>query len=257
MAEQLERPPPIKSVDRAFKIIELIRRENGKTASQLADELELPMSTVSDYLVTLNQQQYLVKEGAEYRVGLRFLELGDHARSNHPVYRVGQDKVDNLADTTGELAHLSVEQGGLGVIIYERSGPQAVSLDTYVGRRVELHCTALGKAMLASLSADTVDDIIDRRGLDQKTDRTITDRAELDAELDRIRERGYAISRGERIDGLGCLAVPILGNNGADELGALSLCAPQSRMEPEGFSEEVVSLVRDSADRIELDYAFN
>lgn len=257
MSPRTQRSPPVKSVDTAFRIIETIRQRNGSRPKELSEDLNLPTSTLSDYLVTLHDQRYLVKRGDEYRVGLRFLELGDQARSNHKLYQVGQEKIDNLAEQTGELVHLSMEQDGLGIIIYEREGSDAISLDTYVGRQVQLHCTALGKAMLAFKPPGDVEKIINRHGLEPKTDNTILDRDRLMEDLERVRERGFAVSRGERIEGLGCLAVSVEGIEDGEVLGALSICAPLSRTEPDGFSEELVSKARKAAGRIELDLAFD
>ena len=247
---------PVKAVNTTLRIVETVRDENGARLSEIARELDLPVSTVSDHLVTLRRNQYLVKDGDEYRVGLRFLELGDRARNHREVYLVGQRGVDKLADETGELVHLAVEEDGLGTIVYEREGDDAVSLDTYVGRRVELHCTALGKAMLAHFPDGRVDGILDQYGLTPETDRTITDREQLDAELRGVREQGYAVSSGERIPGLGCIAVPILGNDG-EVFGALSLCAPLTRIEPSALPDGVLDSVRQTANRIELDLAFD
>jgi len=92
--------------------------------------LDLTTSTGSDHLVTLHQNRFLLKEGDEYRGGLTFLEFGDGARSNQQTYQVSRDEIDKLAEETGELAHLSVEQGGQGITIYERDGSEAISLDT-------------------------------------------------------------------------------------------------------------------------------
>lgn len=257
MAEHAPGRPPVKSVDTTLRIVETIRKENGARVGDIADELDLPSSTVSDHLVTLRRNQYLVKHGEEYRLGLRFLELGDRARNYRKIYRVSRDKIDRIAAETGELVHLSVEEDGLGTIIYERGGSEAVSLDTYVGRRVEMHCTALGKAMLAHLSDDRVDEILDRYGLSARTENTITDREQLDSQRRRIREQGYALSAGERIPGLGCIAVPIKGTEENQVFGALSLCAPLTRTEPSSLPDEVRNKIQQTADRIELDIAFD
>ncbi|WP_254533641.1 IclR family transcriptional regulator [Natrinema gelatinilyticum] len=152
---------------------------------------------------------------------------------------------------------LAVEEDGLGTIIYEREGPNAVSLDTYVGRRVEMHCTALGKAILAHFPEERVEEILDRYGLTAETEHTITDRAELEDNLERIREQGYAISSGERIPGLGCIAVPVIANRQGDVDGALSLCAPLARIKPLTLPDEMLDMMRQTANRIELDMAFD
>lgn len=248
---------PVKSVDTTLRIIEYVRDKDGARAGEIARELDLPDSTVSDHLVTLRENQYLVKHDNEYRVGLRFLELGDRARNYRKIYRVGKRNVDKLATETGELAHLSVEEDGLGTIIYEREGSDAIALDTYVGRRVKMHCTALGKAMLAHMADEKVNEIIDRYGLSAKTEHTITDREAFNDNLEQVREQGYAISSGERISGLSCIAVPITEASDGEVFGALSLCTPLSRTKSDGFSEEVLRKVRQTANRIELDTAFD
>lgn len=248
---------PVKSVDTTLRIIEFIRDRDGARAGEVARELDLPDSTVSDHLVTLRQNRYLVKHGNQYRVGLRFLEFGDRARNYRKVYRVGKRNVDKLAAETGELAHLSVEEDGLGTIIYEREGADAIALDTYVGRRVKMHCTALGKAMLAHMADDYVNEIVDRYGLSAETEHTITDRETLNDDLKQIRKQGYAVSSGERISSLGCIAVPVTETQDGKIFGALSLCAPLSRTNSDGFSEEILQKVQQTANRIELDTAFD
>lgn len=257
MASHHTRSPPIKSVDTAFRIVETVKEEDGVRVGELATLLNLPESTVSDYLVTLRTNQYLVKEGNTYRIGLRFLELGDHARNFRNIYQSAKRKIDSLATKTGDLVHLSVEENGLGVIIYEREGVQAVSLDTYVGRRVHLHSTALGKAMLAYMPDAKVEEIIDRFGLPLATSETITDETELYAELATIRDRGYAISNGERIEGLGCIAVPIRDTSEQTVLGAVSVCEPTSKLENNEFQEKIPRQVKEEVNRIELDIRYS
>jgi IclR family acetate operon transcriptional repressor len=248
---------PVKSVDTTLRILESVKDQNGARLGDIASDLDLPKSTVSDHLVTLKRNQYLVKCGNEYRVGLRFLELGDHARNFCDSYTVGKEKIDRLADETGELVHLSVEENGLGVIVYECEGAEAVSLDTFVGRRVRMHCTALGKAMLAYMPEERVEEIIDRYGLPARTPSTITDREDLFDYLEGVRERGYSVSNGERIPELGCVAAPIRNTSSQEVYGAISLCVPTTRMENDRLTREIPQLIRQTADRIELDLRFN
>lgn len=248
--------PPIKSVATAFQVIEFVKERNGARLTEVATAFDLPRSTASDYLTTLHRNQYLVKRGHEYQVGLRFLELGDRARHYRNVYDVGRPKVDSLAQETGELVHLSVEENGLGVIIHETEGASAVSLDTYVGRRVEMHCTALGKAMLSCMPEERVEEILDEYGLPEVTQHTITDRAELLDHLSEVRERGYATSDGERIAELGCIAAPIKDDGSETVFGAVSVCLPMTRMEDSESATELPMAVRQMANRIELDLLY-
>lgn len=248
---------PVKAVETSYRIIEKVKELDGVRMTELADLLELPNSTVSDHLVTLRANDYLVKSGNEYRIGLRFLELGDYARNYRNIYSHGKEKIDDLAETTDELVHLSVEENGRGVIIYETEGSNAISLDTYVGRRVPLHCTALGKAMLAHLGEERVEAIIEQYDLPAMTEQSITSRESLFDQLPTIREQGYAVSDGERIAELSCIAAPIKDSSSSTVFGAVSVCVPMSRLEDDRLKTELPNVVRQAANRIELDILYD
>lgn len=253
MAQPSKSDRPVKAVDTSFRIIETVKERNGARLTEIAKDLDIPKSTVSDHLVTLRDSDYLVKSGEEYRIGLRFLELGDQARNYRHIYDLGKQNIDQLADETAELVHLSVEENGRGVIIYETKGDNAVTLDTHVGRRVPMHCTALGKAMLAYMPESRVVEITERFGLPAQTEHTITTREDLFNRLSKIRERGYAASNGERISELGCVAAPIKDTNHDVVFGAVSICFPMTRMETEDLEPSVLNALRQTANRIELD----
>jgi DNA-binding IclR family transcriptional regulator len=256
MAQSKESDRPVNAVDTSFRIIETIKERNGAQLTEIAEALDLPKSTVSDHVVTLRHDDYLVKNGKEYRIGLRFLELGDHARNYRNIYNIGKQKVDKLADETDGLVHLSVEENGRGVIIYETAGDGAVSLDTYVGRQVPMHCTALGKSMLAFMSESRVTEIVEQVGLSALTEQTITSQKELFNQLADIREQGYATSSGERITELGSVAAPIKDNDRDEVFGAVSICVPMMRMETELLETQVPDMARQAANRIELDLIY-
>jgi hypothetical protein len=95
------------------------------------------------------------------------------------IYQVAKPEVDELASGTGEHANLMIEEHGRGVFLYKAQGDDAVQLDTHAGMRVPLHTTALGKAILAHSPSETVDAIVERHGLQQVTDQTITTREAL------------------------------------------------------------------------------
>lgn len=247
---------PVKAVATSFEIINTIKKQNGARLTEIADALDMPKSTVGDHLMTLHRNNYLVKDGNEYCVGLRFLELGDHARNYRNIYNIGKGKIDKLADDIGELVHLSVEENGRGVIIYETEGEDAVSLDTYIGRRVPMHCTALGKVMLANMPEERVVEIVDQFELPALTEQTITSRDELFDHLVTVRKQGYAMSHGERISKLGSVAAPIKNSETDVIFGAVSVCVPTTRMENERLGTEIPQVIRQVANRIELDLMY-
>lgn len=103
---------PIKSTRVTIRLLELLRDLEGARLAKLSEELDYPKSSVHNYLNTLREEGYVVKHGEKYHVGLQFLELGSFARQRRQVYRIAKPEVKKLAQETGELANLLVEEHG-------------------------------------------------------------------------------------------------------------------------------------------------
>jgi len=247
---------PVKSAINTLEIVEGLYELDGAGVTELAAHLDLPKSNVHNYLSTLRQKEYVVKEGDTYRVGLRFFELGAYARDKLKVYKIARPEVEKLAEETGELANLLVEEHGRGSYIYRASGDQAVQVDAYAGARVHLHNTALGKAILAHLPEEFVDEIVDYHGLPAGTPRTITNREVLKSQLEEIRASGFALDDEERLKGLRCVAAPILSEEGR-ALGALSVSGPTTRLKGSRFEEELPEMVLEAVNVAELNVTYS
>jgi DNA-binding IclR family transcriptional regulator len=242
---------PIKSTQTTFRILEAVKMLDGAGITELSNHLDIAKSTVHNYLSTLVEEEFVVKDGSTYHIGIRFLEYGSYARHRKPVYKTARPQIDALAEETGELANLLTEEHGRGIYIYRATGSEAVKVDAYTGQRVYLHNTALGKAILSEYSEEQVHQIIDRHGLPKATERTVTTKDELFSELERIRERGYAVDDEERLSGLKCLAVPITSSQNGVE-GSISVSGPISRMQNERFEEEILEHLQNAANIVEL-----
>jgi len=246
----------VKSVETGFNILDTLKELNGAGVSELATHLEIPKSTVHNYLSTLVQEEYVVKDGPIYRVGIRSLEYGAYARAQLDIYEIAKPEVDELATTTGELANLMIEEHGRGSYLHRARGEKAVQVEAHVGTRVPLHGTALGKAILAYLPEERVDEIVDRHGLGEATSNTITDQAMLDKELSQVREKGVAFDDEERIGGLRCVAAPILSKDDRI-LGAISVSGPSNRIRGDYFNDELPSRVLEVVNVIELNVTYS
>ncbi|WP_247003891.1 IclR family transcriptional regulator [Halosolutus gelatinilyticus] len=247
---------PVRTIGRTFEILEVIRELDGAGVSEIAARVDIGKSAVHNHLTTLETYEYVDKDGDEYHIGLSFLGLGAYARNRTPIYDTAQSQVDDLADETGELANLLVEKNGEGIYLYQAKGENAVELDTHEGKRVRLHCTALGKAILAFRSEAEVDEIVSEHGLPALTSQTITDRDAFDAELEEIREQRYAIDREERLNGLRCIAAPITDDSDRS-VAAISVACPVHRVGDERFYEELPEAVLGAANVIELEYNYS
>jgi DNA-binding IclR family transcriptional regulator len=246
---------PIKSTKTTFRVIEGLMDLGGAGVTELARHLGRPKSNVHNYLRTLEEEEYVVRDDGEYHVGVRFLELGAFGRSRHGLYEVAKPEVDQLAEETGELVNLMIEEHGRGIYIYRATGDNAVQVDAHIGTRVYLHSTALGQAILSQVPAEHVDEVIERHGLPGETEKTITDRDALFDRLDDVRERGFALDHEERLSGLKCVAVPITSNSDR-VLGALSVSGPTTRMHGERFESELPARLQQAANIIELNITY-
>lgn len=240
----------IKTTKTVFRIIEFIRAGDGARVKELSDELDLSRSTIHNHLSTLEHLGLIFKKDHTSHISLRFLDLGIYARDRLDIYNVGASRVDELAEETGGMARLFVEQGNRGIIIHESSGKHAVKTIGRIGRHEPLHAIAAGKVMLSEMSLERIQDIVDEQGLPKVTENTITDRDELVEELKQISDQGYAFNDNETIDGLRAVASPITVKNTVH--GAIAVAGPTNWMRGERFRDEIPAAVLEAANEIEL-----
>jgi len=250
MAQQSSTDTGVKSTERSFRILEEVRRRDSAGVTELADHFNYSKSTIYEHLSTLVDCGYIKNDSGTYRIGLRFLELGGHARNKEKLYHFGKKDIDELSTETGESAKLVFEESGRGIYLYQALGENAVMTDSHLGTRVYLHTTTVGKAILAHLDDERVAEIVDQHGLPAKTEHTVTDRDELVTCFQSIRDRGVAFDNEERIEGMRCVAAPILQDD--EILGALSVSGPKRRIDESVFREKLPDLVKNTARTIEM-----
>lgn len=242
---------PIKSINKSVRIIELLKERKGAKLHEITEELDMTKSTVHNHLSTLRANEYVVKRGGEYGLSLRFLHIGGDLRRDIELYRIGKPRVEQLATDTDEHVTLANPELGCAIALYVAKGANAVEIDTHVGSQIGLHNSAIGKAILAHLPPNEVDEIVDRRGLTVETPNTITDEQALMSELETVRDRGFAVDDEETWRGLRCVAAPIVTDDGTVE-GALSLSAPKNRLDTDGAETDYIEKVEHEVNVIEL-----
>ena len=245
----------IGSVENTIEVLAEIRRRGGARVTELAAATGLSKSSVYKHLSTLRNADFVVKEGDEYRLGLRFLDLGGHVRNEKPGAMMIKLKLQELAEETGESAQFAVEEHGYAVVLYREVSHQGVFSKGRVGKRFQMHQTAAGKAILSRFSDDRVDEILDRRGLGDPATDAIDDRDRFFDELADVRERGVAFSRGESTEGLRAVGVPLTDPDGG-VLGAFAVAGPSHRLQDERFEREIPDLVQGIVNGVELNLAY-
>lgn len=244
----------LKSADKLFTIVEHLKRDGPKTVTKLSDDLDIPKSTAQVYLNTLYAHNFVSKDNDKYSIGLRFLEYSTYALQNLALYPEVRSKVEELADKTGELAACFVEENGDAVYIYGVEGERSIRTDLSVGERSNLYSTASGKAILAHLSEEQVQEVI-AAGLEPRTPNTITDPGELRDELAAIRERGFARSDEESVEGMRAVSAPI--SLGGRVRGAISLAGPASRFVGERYEKTIPGHLTGAANELELKLTYS
>jgi DNA-binding IclR family transcriptional regulator len=244
----------VNAVSTACEIIDRLQARNGAGVTELATDIDVSKSTIHAQLATLREQELVRKENDEYRLSLKFLDYEHHVRERLRSYDVIANETMRLAEESDEVAQFMTEEHDVGVYLYKHTGEDGVRTASYTGSREYLHCTALGKAILSQYSADRVDRIVQHRGLPAKTAHTITDREALREELNTIREAGIAYDHGEILEGLRCIAKPVIGPQD-QVLGAISISGPVSRFDDEARQQALEEMIGHSANVIEINAA--
>ena len=220
----------VQSVDRAFAVLDaLVARDGRATLHDLAVDTGLASATVHRLCATLAESGHVRRGVArEYLLGPRLQRLGDVAARTTEAW--AQPVLAELVAGTGETANLAIREGDHVVYLAQVPSPHSMRMFTEVGRRVEFHCTAVGKALAAGLDDDEVCALIGRAGLRRYTATTIGAEAEYLAELDRVRAEGFARDESEQEEGVRCVAVA---HGTGDSAVAVSVSGPEARFTPE------------------------
>lgn len=245
----------VKSVRHSLQILETLQESGGVNLSEIANAVDLSPGTVHTHLSTLRMHDFVVKRDGRYFLNPSLITIGERARSQQPLYEAGKKSIQDLADETGETAHLIREYDGRLLPLYEVFGEQAIGVDYHVKKRERLvrhlHCTASGKSILAKLSRERVEEIIDQHGLVQQGPNTIDDREALFDELDRVARRNVGFADEEQMIGIRAVGAPIMRQDGS-VAGAISVSGPTSRLQGEYFRDELPTKVLRAVNTTEI-----
>lgn len=241
-------PRTHETTETSLAVLEAVTEINGGTLSELSEHTGLATSTLHTHLRTLVEAEYVIREGKTYQAGLKQFHLGEQARHRDERYALAKEAAATLAGRVEEEVNFAIEENGRTIILF---GATASSPGDgfQAGRYFHAHSSASGKAVLAEYTEDRVREIIDRRGMPALTDRTITDYDELLAELETVREQGYAVNDQEELDGLRAVAIAVNNPDGS-VFGTLDISGPPYRL-PD--VEEVAAQLRPVVADLEAD----
>ncbi|MEO6349147.1 MAG: IclR family transcriptional regulator [Candidatus Limnocylindrales bacterium] len=239
-------------VDRVLDILEAFEWLGPQLGvSELSRALNLKKATTHRLLASLRRRDIVAQDPVtrRYQLGMRLWQLGMLALNQVDWIDRARPYLRQLRDETGETTHLAILDEGQVLYIDKVESEHSLRMPSQVGRRLPAHCTGVGKALLAYLTAAALADVIERHGLPSFTPATIIERHILVAELASIRERGYAVDDEEIEPGLRCIAAPIRGHSG-DVVAAISIAGPSSRVrreEVDRYADRVVAAARQAS----------
>lgn len=241
----------VRSVERVFDLLSIITASGGESSlSELASRAELPLPTIHRLLRTLIPLGYVRQlPNRSYALGPGLIRLGNAAGLQLGTY--AQPVLQGLVDELGESANMAVLDGQMVVYVGQAQSSHSMRMFTEVGRRAHMHDTGVGKAILAALPEQQVLSIVTSMGMPTPTVKSHGTVESLLADLEVIRERGYAVDDEEQEIGVRCFSM-VLPN--APTPTAISVSGPTTRVDW-GFGERAVPLLRDAAQRLSAQFA--
>lgn len=223
------------STIRTLRILEAVAQHQPVTVGELTKLFGLPKSTVQRSLLTLADAGWLRASRGDttrWEVGARVLAVRPAAVHGASLFAAARDPMVRLKDAVDETVHLAVPDGLLEMVLVDRVDcDRAVRTFHQIGTTSPMHATATGRAVLAHLPQEDVAEVV-TRGLDSYSDSTITDPAQLQVDLDRIRREGYAVNRDEFRPEVCAVAAPVLAADG-NPIAAVAISMPDSRFAPD------------------------
>ncbi|MDV8000393.1 IclR family transcriptional regulator [Rhodococcus sp. IEGM 1408] len=216
----------VQSVDRAFALVDALTRRGGRaTLGELCTDTGLAAATVHRLCGTLAESGHLRRDARrDYLLGPRLQRVGDAAA--RATWSWAEPVLAAVVEGTGETANLAVREGDGVVYLAQIPSPHSMRMFTEVGRRVEVHCTAVGKALVAGDDDDEVRAMLGRAGMRRYTASTIVQPDSLVAELERVRRLGFATDESEQEEGVRCVAISV---GSGDAAFAISASGPEAR----------------------------
>ena len=235
MTSRTEAPAyAVESVDSALRVLRMLCEARALRVSEVAAKLDVAQSTAHRLLSMLVHHGFAAQDGRgrEYRTGPALLEMGFAAMRDMDVRQHARPILEAVRDKVNETVHLAVAYGQEIFYVESVESRQQLRIASRVGSFMPAQCIAAGKVLLATLSTEELHELYPQEKLKTLTDRSVKTRIDLERQLDKIRRKGYAKTRGESTDGVASLAVAVTDPRGVGR-AAISISAPATRVGPE------------------------
>ncbi|SDQ83175.1 MULTISPECIES: IclR family transcriptional regulator [Actinopolyspora] len=203
-------------VGKALRVLNLLgEAPNGATLSELARRAGYPVSTTHRLLNSIAREQFaVIDEERRWHLGLRMFELGQRVLSARGFAGVTTPVLQRVSERTGEPTLMSFREGHEQLYVNHAEGSQQIQITGEPGKRGPLHCTAMGKCLIAFAPEETREQLVSELHLEKLGPRTITDRAAFRETIEQVRADGFAVADEEHEEGILAVGVPVLTPDG-------------------------------------------
>lgn len=240
----------VPAIEKAMLILEqLATSQNGLSLSELTHSLELPKSSTYGMLLTLERLGYLHRNEntGRYMFGMKILTLANMAMNGLNLRKISSPHIRQLMLKTSLTVHMAIQEQNEAVIIEKADSPFTPKVETWVGKRMGIHCTAAGKALISDWTEEDIDRLV-RYGLPRYNDNTIVSPKKLKSELALVRKQGYSVDAEEETIGSRCIGAPIINQTGR-VIAAVSVAGYKQQIHHETF-QSLVENVKEAASQI-------
>ena len=238
--------PSVPAVERALAILELLASSRGgMTLPEVAAELRLPKSSVHCLLVTLERGRYLYRNDrtSRYTFGSRLFSLANLSLSGLQIRQCAAPHMRTLTEHTSLTTHLAILERNEAVLVEKVEPPGVYKMATWLGKRMDLHCTSLGKALISHLPEDELARVFRETGLPRHNDNSIVSLRKLKEELARSRRLGYYVDDEEDEVGYRCIGAPVFDASG-QPAGAVSISGTTMEVREDNWKSLAKEVVR-------------
>ncbi len=239
----------VQSLERSMQILELLARSrNGLTLSQVIRSLKLPKSSVHCILLTFVRCGYLHRDErtGRYKAGMRLFRLANTALAGMNPWGQIAPLLHELARNLGMAIHFGILEQDEAILLEKAEPPGFPPMATFPGKRMGLHCTAIGKALAAFQPERELERLVRKHGLIKYNENTIDTFAKLKEHLVQVRAIGYAVDDEEEEIGVRCVGVPVLHSDGS-ATAAISASGTLDQLRTERIDSLVSHLKRVAA----------
>jgi IclR family KDG regulon transcriptional repressor len=240
-------PESVAAVLKVFAILQALSERNETGISELSMRLAMPKATIYRFLQTMKTLGYVRQEVDSERYGLtmKVFELGTKALQYPDLVELAKHHMQVLSDKTGETIHLGMLIDSEIIYVHKVDSRHMLGMYSRVGRRAPLHCTAIGKVLMAWEHPERRDRILKGAEFKRFRDKTIVEPAAFLAELQRVKAQGFGEDREEFDDHIRCLGVPIFDRLG-QPIAGMSVSFPTFRYD-EAREPEIVKMLQDAS----------